>query len=268
MSLMLDVHVERLVQLLAKVRLGLERVTGDGAPTPWVLTWEGRRYPVAELPLADVEMACEAAEIMAVAAAFEAAVKAPDRRVAGETFRQGAAGLLPKVERCRFAAAYDAVVAGRGAGGGGGADGAEQLLWQPFGDDLIAAYVEDQGWKFNYLTRGRFAAWDTTLGAVHAGARSNLYHRAALDWRACEVAHGDGYDAARAVLMEDVFYDRCGAAGIEVAVPGRDHLMVAAVGEALDPARVAAAYAGAAYPIAPVIYRFRQDGLHRSEPPN
>ncbi len=261
MSQVQGAHLERLVQLLAKVRLGLERVTTE-ASAPWALTWEGRRYPVAAVPLADVETACEAAEIMAVAAAFEAAVKAPDRRVAGETFRDGAAGLLPKVERRRFAAAYDAVVAGRGG------DVSECLLWAPFGDELIAAYVEDQGWKFNYLTRGRFAGWDTTLGAVHAGARSNLYHRAALDWRACEVALGDGYDAARAVLIEDVFYDRCGAAGIEVAVPGRDRLMVAAVGEALDPARVVAAYEGAAYPIAPVIYRFRQDGLHRSEPPN
>ena len=265
MSQVLDAHVERLVQLLAKVRLGLERPTGGSGSAPWTLTWEGRRYPVAEVPLADVDVACEAAEIMAVAAAFEAAVKAPDRRVPGETFRAGAAGLLPKIERRRFAAAYDAVVAGRG---GDGAGGAERLLWQPFGDELIAAYVEDQGWKFAYLTRGRFAGWDTTLGAVHAGARSNLYHRAALDWRASEVALGDGYDAARAVLMEDVFYDRCGAMGVEVAVPGRDLLMVAAVGEGLDGARVAAAYAGAAYPIAPTIYRFRQDGLHRSEPPN
>jgi hypothetical protein len=254
--------IEGLTQLLQRVRMGLERVPGDGAQAPWIVTWEGRRYPVAQVPLADVEPACEAAELMAVAAAFEAAVKAPDRRVAGETFRAGAAGLLPKIERRRFAAAYDAVVRGRGG------DEAQRLLWQPFGDELIAAYVEDQGWKFSYMTRGRFDGWDTTLGAVHAGARSNLYHRAALDWRAREVAHGDGYDAARAVLAEDVFYDRGTVGGIELAVPGRDLLMVAAMGEGLDPRRVAAAYAEAAYPIAPSIYRFRADGLHRLDPPN
>lgn len=257
-----EAHVERLTQLLAKVRMGLERTAGVGDSSAWVLTWEGRRYPIAALPLEGVETACEAAELMAVAAAFEAAVKAPGRRVPGESFRQGAAALLPKVERRRFAAAYDAVVAGRGA------DESERLLWQPFGDELIAAYVEDEGWKFSYLTRGRFVAWDTTLGAVHAGARSNLYHRAALDWRAREVALGDGYDAARAVLMDDVFYDRCASGGIELAVPGRDLLLVAAAGQALDPLRVAAAYAEAAYPIAPSIYRFRDDGLHRREPLN
>lgn len=254
-------YIEQLRALLGRVRMGIE--AASEAASGWALTWEGRRYPLGAVPLADLDASAEAAELLAVAAAFEAAVKAPGRAIAGETFRTGAAGLLPKLERRRFAEAYDAVVAGRFPGGGGED---ERLLWRPFGAELITAYVQDEGWKFSYMVRGRFATWDTTMDAVHAGARSNLYHRAALDWRASEVALGDGYDAARAVLMDDVFYDRAGPEGIELAIPGRDQIFVAAAGQALAPEVVAAAYASAKYPIAPAIFRFKNDAVHRGGP--
>lgn len=244
----MQAQVEALRALLKSVRLELE-VGDDGA----VLVWEGRRHPVAELALDGLDPRAERAELMAVAAAFEAAVKYPGRLAPGEDLRTGAAALLPKVERARFGVAYDAVV--RGRGGDVAVDG---LYVRDFGGGLITAYVQDEGWKFNYVPRGRVAAWDASPDTVHSVGRSNLYHRAALDHRAREVALGDGYDAARAILMDDVYYDRGGADGIEVAVPSRDLIMV---GPDVDSAAVRHAFESARYPISPEVFVFRGDQL-------
>jgi len=238
-----DAVLARLRALLQSVRLDLE--AGAAGLT---LRWEGRAYPVAELPLDDLAADAEDAELLAVAAAFEAAVKYPGKAVPGEELREGAAALLPKVERRRFVRAYDAVVAGRGG------DDAERLYHRDFGAGLIVAYVQDEGWRFSHIVRGRVDGWDTTLDTVHSVARSNLYHRQALDWSAREVALGDGYDGARAVIVDDVFYDRAGAGGIEIAIPGRDQLFV---GPDLDPAEVRAAYDRAAYKLSPEVLRFK-----------
>jgi hypothetical protein len=243
-------HLDRLKELLGSVRLTLS--DADGA---FSVTWEKRVYPLSSLPLGDIDAAAEAAELLAVAAGIEAAVKAPGRLVPGEPLREGAKALLPRIERARFADAYDAVVLGSGKGE------AMRLLYQPMGAGLITTYVEDEGWKFVHLVRGRFDGWQTTPGTVHSVARSNLYHREPVDWQAAEVAIGDGYDASRAVLIDDVFYDRIGDLGAEIAVPGRDLLMVAPAGRRLLPEAVAAAYANAKYPISPQVFRFKGDVL-------
>lgn len=230
---------QALAELLQQVRLTL--VARDGRD---VVVWEGRETPLLRpLPLDDLDPAAERAELMAVAAALEAAVKYPGKTAPGEALRTGAAALLPKLERRRFVDAYDAVRPGED----------ERLLWRDFGAGLAVCYVEDQGWRFQYMTHARFVGWDTTLETVHSVARSNLYHRAALDHRAVEVALGDGYDAARAVVLDDVFYDRHGEGGIRFAVPGRDLLLVPEAGRPLDPERVQAAYAAARYPISPEV---------------
>jgi len=228
--------LERLRALLAQVRLEL----ADGGR---VVIWEGRPTPIAgALPLDDLDDAALAGELMAVAAALEAAVKYPGRPAPGEDLRVGAAALLPKLERARFARTYDLVRP------------EAPLLWRDLGGGLAACYVEDQGWRFQYMTRARFEGWDTTMDTVHSVARSNLYHRAALDYAAREVALGDGYDAGRAVMLDDVFYDRAGPDGIVFAVPGRDRLLVPARGEGLEREAVRAAYEAARYPISPEVF--------------
>lgn len=234
--------LDKLRTLLGQVRLEL---VDDGR----AVVWEGRTTPIASpLPLDGIDAAAEAGELMAVAAALEAAVKYPAKLVPGEDFRTGAAALLPKLERRRFAETYDAVRSGTEG---------ERLLWRDFGAGLAVCYVEDQGWRFQYMARGRFAGWDTSLETVHSGARSNLYHRAAIDWQAREVALGDGYDAARAVVLDDVFYDRVGPdGGIAFAVPSRDLLMVATKARPLSAAEVRHAYETARYPISPEVMRF------------
>ncbi len=240
--------------LADKLRTLLSRVKLDLDLTSPALLWEGRRHTITDLCLDDVDVRAEEAELLAVAAAFEAAVKYPGRQAPGEDLRKGAAALLPKLERARFGRAYDAVIAGRGE------DLAVAGLYtRDFGGGLITAYVQDEGWRFNYVPNGRVKQWDASSDTVHSVARSNLYHRAALDHRAENVALGDGYDAARVILIDDVFYDRIGADGCEVAVPGRDQLFVGRPGQSLERAAIAALYATSKYPISPEVFSFRQD---------
>lgn len=244
--------LERLTTLLASVRLTL---AADG--DRWRVTWEKRDYALAALPLEDLEEDALAGELLAVAAGLEAAIKAPGRLVPGETLRDGLKALLPRLERARFVAAYNAVKAGAGLGTDA------HLLHTPLGGGLVAVHVEDEGWKFTHFLEGRCAGWDTTAGTVLSAARSNLYHREALDHTACEVALGDGYDAGRAVLIDDVFYDRGGPDGVEIAVPGRDLLMVAPKGGSLSRVAVQQAYATARYPISPAVFRSLRGALTR-----
>jgi hypothetical protein len=236
--------LERLTRLLASVRLELT-AADDGSAR---IRWEKRDFHVPNLPLEGLDEGALAGELLAVAAGLEAAIKAPGRLVPDEGLREGVKALLPRVERARFVAAYDAVKAGLGLGL------EARLLHAPLGGGLVAVHVEDEGWKFTHFTMGRFAAWDTTIGTITSAARSNLYHREALDHTAFEVRIGDGYDAGRAVLIDDVFYDRGGPDGVEVAVPGRDLLMIAPRGGELSRAAVRAAYESASYPISPAVF--------------
>ncbi|MFT7580348.1 MAG: hypothetical protein ACI9MR_002017 [Myxococcota bacterium] len=240
--------VSKLSELLSKVRLRLE-TTDDG----YALGYEKEQHPVTELPLDGIDADAEAAELLAVAAAFEAAVKYPGDDGDGETLPTGAASLLPKVERARFARAYNAVVNARGDG-----DDA-RLFTKPFGAGLIVCYVQDEGWRFRYVVQGRVKGWDTSPDTVHSIARSNLYARHEVDYAAKEVAVGDGYDAARAVMTGDVFFDRIGKDGVPIAMPSRDLLFV---GPNIDPAAVRQAYEMAAYPISPEVLAFRSHAVH------
>lgn len=235
----MDAITTELAALLASVRLRLEP-DGDG----WVIGYERERHPVQGLPLDGVDEGARRAELLAVAAAVEAAVKYPAETDA-TNFRQGAANLLPKVERARFPRAYDAVVAGRG-----GADG-ERLFTLPFGPDLVVAFVRDEGWRFSYVATEQVARWGASPGTMLSAVRSNLYHKAEVSHRDDVVAFGDGYDAARAIIVDDVFYDRASAAGLRFAVPGRDRLLV---GRDLSPAAAAEAHAASPYPLSPKVY--------------
>lgn len=236
-------EVEALAALLGGVRLGLES-RGES----WVVRYEAEIHPVPRLPLSDLEPGAERAERVAVAAGLEAAVKYPGA-LEDQDFRTGAATLLPRIERARFVEAYDAVLEGRGAGDD------ERLLARDLGAGLVVLYVKDEGWRFRHVTRGQAARWGESPGTVDAGARSNLYHRAEVAWDSTEIALGDGYDAARAVLAADVFYHLGSREdGIPIAIPDRDRLLV---GGAASPDRARAAFEAAKYPLAPHPLRFR-----------
>lgn len=236
--------VAELTQLLGRVRLTLE---ADGAGG-WVVGYEKERHPLRSLPLDDLDPACRRAELLAVAAGIDAAVKFPARFEAKQTFAEGAASLLPKIERRRFADAYDAIVASREG------DDEERLFYRELGADLITAYVLEDGWRFAYVLRRHTRLWDVSHDTVHAGARSHLYHRVGLDAAEREVRVDDGYDAARAALLEDVWFGLMGGEGVPFAVPDRDTLLV---GEAATVEAAQARFAEAPYPLCPYPLRYR-----------
>lgn len=244
-------ELAELAELLRTVRLTLER---DGAG--WTITYEQERHPVADLPLDAVAPEVRRAELMAVAAGLEAAVKYPARGVVDEDFRDSAGGLLPRVERASFVRAYEAALAGRGA-----ADG-ERLAWRELGAGLVVTWVIEDGWRFHYLTRAQVARWDVSAGTLDAAARSHLYHREVPRWDATAVALGDGFDASRALLAADVWYQLDDGDGVPVALPGRDQLLVGA--EALAPGAAAAACAAASYPLCPYALRIAGGHLRRA----
>jgi hypothetical protein len=226
----MDALLAELRELLVTVRLSLER-DGEGY---LVVSPSGSRR-LETLPLEDLDPAARRAELMAVASGLEAAVKigAP---VEDSDFVVGGANLLPQVERTRFVDAYHAACDDPGAA----------LVHRELGADLSAVYVRDAGWRFNYVGQAQVARWNVSEGTIDAGARSILYHRAEVPYRATEVALGDGYDAARLLLASEIFYQLDTGQGVPMAVPGRGTLLV---GEGVTD--VAARFAAAAYPLCP-----------------
>ncbi|MGM0575247.1 MAG: hypothetical protein ACQEXJ_05915 [Myxococcota bacterium] len=227
---------EELRALLESVRLTLEESDGG-----WIVGYDKERHPVPALPLDDLDPEARRAELIAVAAGIEAAVKYPGRTV-DQPFVEGGGALLPRIERRSYVDAYTAVLRGRDAAEG------EQIHARDFGAGLSVVYVRDEGWRFEPVTRDQVERWGISPGTVDAGARSNLYHRAEVPWDVAEVHLGDGYDAARAVLTSDVFYQLGDASGIPIAIPDRDHLLV---GDGATAEATTRAYEGAAYPLCP-----------------
>lgn len=241
-----------LTELMARVRLDLQSAGADG----WVVGYEKERHPLAALPLDGLDPACHRAELLAVAAGVDAAIKRTGRFDAKQTFAEGAAALLPKIERRRFVTAHDAVIAGRGG------DDGERLFTRELGADLVVAYVLEDGWRFSYVQRRHVALWDASPDTVHAGARSHLYHRALLDAATREVRLSDGYDAARATLLDDVWFTLMGGDGVPFAVPDRDTLLV---GEAATAQAAQVRYDAADYPLCPYPLRSRSGLAARTD---
>jgi hypothetical protein len=111
-------------------------------------------------------------------------------------------------------------------------DGA--LVHRRLGTDLAVCYVIDDAWSMVFICRAHLRQWGRSEEDLFQLARRNLALRtqraaeagAARD-RPC-LATGDGYDAARAVLL-----DPDHAEGLLVALPERDVLWVEAGDEAL-----------------------------------
>lgn len=233
----MDTLTERLRVKLSTVRLLL-----DPAHDGWAIRYEKETHAVRSLPLDDLDPGAVDAEVLAVAAGMEAAIKLSGP-VRDEPFGVGAASLLARVERARFADGYDAVIAGRGG------DDGERLCYHALGAGLIAAYVFDAGWSFTYVSRAQATRWGATPERVESAARSALYARAEIPHDQHRVATGDGYDASRAMIASDLFYHLATADGLPLAVPSRDLLLV---GPAATPEATAAAFAEARYPLCPL----------------
>jgi hypothetical protein len=133
-------------------------------------------------------------------------------------FAEAAKSIMPQLERATFAAGA------RAAGG--------DAHTMPFGADLhLVFYIElDDG--FRLLSREQVIQWGATDDRIERAAFSILYHRSRhteLSPAACtgvdEWTSGDGFDGARALILDAVDWFRCGA-GARFASPSQHRLLV------------------------------------------
>ena len=245
--------IDELGQLLSSVRLEL-----SSAPDGFVVGYEKERHPVRSLPLDGLDEGARRAELLAVAAGFDAAIKSPAELQPGESFVAAAPALFPKLERKRFILAYNAVVDGRGG------DDAEKLIFTDFGADLVTCYVQDEQWRVRYVTEAQRKGWDVSVGTVDSAARSHLYARAELYDDDQVVNVGDYFDAARVTIVGDRYFQRDRGHGIVCAVPDRDTLLVGP--EAATDEDVRRRYEASSYPICPYVLRFQRGTVERHGP--
>lgn len=143
------------------------------------------------------------------------------------------------------------------------------LVHRPLHRDLVVVYAVDDGQSMLFVCRAHLERWGRSLDDLHGLAMVNL--RARSDTRQLVsdtgepvlVRSGDGYDAARALLVEP---DR----GLLVALPDRDTLWLApSTGQDLaalmatteDLAR------GAPHPVSPRLWRVTADGFEPVDAP-
>jgi hypothetical protein len=229
--------IAELTELLKTVDLRLIWSLGG-----WSVCTEESVHVISNFPVEDMAKSARRAEIMALAAGVEAAVKCPGTTKDSD-FKQGAATLLPRIERRRFILAYEGVLAGRDA------PESEHLFWRDLGEDMVEAYVHDEGWRFTYVTKGQVERWNVSEGTIQAGARSNLYAKLELTQDRMELCSNDGYDASRLLVVGDTHHHLAGEDGIAVAIPSRDHLLI---GEAATEAACIEIFDTAAYPLSPI----------------
>lgn len=143
--------------------------------------------------------------------------EAPRSRAANWTFNQAAGRIFPIVESHYFSLGVSA------------ASGSPAFL-SPLHGDLVFAYIieTDRGWRC--LTAGQAEAWGVTSDRIRAAARSMLYHRTrdlpwlSLDSHVFQLKKGDGFDAARCMVFEDVFFSEVGPQ-FRFGIPDSDTLL-------------------------------------------
>lgn len=143
--------------------------------------------------------------------------EAPKSRASTWTFNQAAGRIFPIVETAAFG------IGVRAASG-------SSAFTLPLYDDLNFAFIieSDRGWRC--LTSTQAEAWGVASDRIRAAARSMLYHRTRdLPWRPVDehvfqIQKGDGFDAARCMVFEDVFFSDVGP-HFRFGIPDPDTLL-------------------------------------------
>jgi uncharacterized protein YtpQ (UPF0354 family) len=114
--------------------------------------------------------------------------------------------------------------------------GPAALLHRPLGADLVVCYVVDREDAMTFVSRQHARAWNRTLDDIDEQALQNLAARSedcavrtGPDREGTAVRRGDGYDAAR-VLLLDPFH----AEGLLLAMPSRDVLWLGGAENVVD----------------------------------
>jgi len=149
--------------------------------------------------------------------------------------------------------------------------GPAALLHRPLGADLVVCYVVDRGDAMTFVARRHARAWGRSLDDVDERALANLAEcsedcavRTGPGREGTAVSRGDGYDAAR-VLLLDPFH----AEGLLLAVPSRDVLWLAGAEKIVDIGalrrEVATVASRAAEPVSAELYTVRRGRLVSAE---
>lgn len=109
--------------------------------------------------------------------------------------------------------------------------GPASIVSRPLADELEVCYVIDEPEAMTFVTRAHLAHWGQVPERIHELALANLRRRGPLlaelsTTRATKVSMGDGYDAARLLLVPET-WDRVQAPTLCFAVPERDALWLA-----------------------------------------
>ncbi|MFB6262025.1 MAG: hypothetical protein ABEL76_00180 [Bradymonadaceae bacterium] len=115
---------------------------------------------------------------------------------------------------------------------GVGAVGGSPAYVDSLADDLVVAYILELDFGLRPLTEEQFERWSATGDRVSSGARSILYHKAQQTDPAEIDGHevverlevGDGYDAARILVIDDLFFNELSDAA-RFALPTSEHLL-------------------------------------------
>ena len=146
---------------------------------------------------------------------------------------------------------------------GQGRFGDSALVHRRFGADLAVVYVVDDPHSMVFVCRAHLKRWGRTAEDVHQLAMQNLQQLSAKDGIPAAapgapvmLQTGDGYDAARVLLLDE-------KRDLLVAMPDRDVLWVA-FDEGQDLAQLqrkaATMAAAASHPVSGRIYRMTQTG--------
>lgn len=204
------------------------------------------------------------ADVAAFVRGVHAVLNEPPRSTASTwDFAEAARCILPTLERTAWA---DGVVAAGGSA----------PFSLPFGGELRIYFVLELDAGYHALTEAQVSRWGATGDRVERAAASMLFHRtreaAPEPWPDADGVEmlrlGDGFDAARANILDACDYALC-RAGVYFALPAPDRLLLTRRTDVEGLARLRrateAAYATARLPLSTDVFAWRQ-GRRISDP--
>ena len=218
-----ETHIEAISDALVARRLEVERI-GD---TLNVKDGPGRFASKANLDLEPILSALgEANETnhRRMIAGFVNGVKTvlaePPRSKASEwTYQQTAGRVMPNLE-------VDTYLMGAKAAG------SEEPWHVRFSEDLLLVITIELDRGYRPLTQAQVEAWGTTSDRIYSAARSMLFHKT-RDVRLRQddpapgvhtVKLGDGHDAARSIVLTEVFFSELDEGTFRFSTPNQDLL--------------------------------------------
>lgn len=218
-----ETHIEAISDALGARRLEVERI-GD---TLNVKDGPGRFASKANLdlePILDVLGDADEANQRRLIAGFVNGVKTvlaePPRSKAGDwTYEQTAGRVMPNLE-------VDTYLLGVKAAG------MEEPWHVRFSDDLLLVITIELDRGYRPLTQAQVDAWGATSDRVYSAARSMLFHKTRdVRLRKDEpspgvhmVKLGDGHDAARSIVLTEVFFSELDEGTFRFGTPNQDML--------------------------------------------